>query len=86
MKIRDKTVDLKEIKGFYGRLMVLSRSNRDIDQKQPIGHTKGTVRAKRSKPCTNKSRLIHLLEKLGAELDDAQQQLQDANGLQGDPH
>ena len=38
VKIRDKTVDLKETKDLYGRLMVLARSNRDIDQKQAIGN------------------------------------------------
>jgi len=35
-KIRDKIVDLKETKVLYGRLMVLARSNRDIDQKQAV--------------------------------------------------
>jgi len=37
VKVRDKTVDLKETKDLYGYLMVLARSNRDIDQKQAIG-------------------------------------------------
>ena len=37
VKIRDKIVDLKETKDLYGRLMVLARSNRDIDQKQAVG-------------------------------------------------
>ena len=32
VKVRDKTVDLKEPKDLYGRLMVLAHSNRDIDQ------------------------------------------------------
>ena len=36
-KIRDKIVDLKETKDLYGRLMVIARSNRDIDQKQAVG-------------------------------------------------
>jgi len=36
-KIREKIVDLKETKDLYGRLMVLARSNRDIDQKQAVG-------------------------------------------------
>lgn len=31
VKIRDQTVDLKETKNLYGRLVVLTRSNRDID-------------------------------------------------------
>ncbi|CAM1330033.1 Uncharacterised protein at_DN1481, partial [Pycnogonum litorale] len=33
VKVRVKTVDLKETKDLYGRLMVLARSNRDINQK-----------------------------------------------------
>ena len=33
VKLRDKTVDLKETKDLHGRLMVLARSNRDINQK-----------------------------------------------------
>ena len=37
VKVWDKTVDLKETKDLYGRLMVLARSNRDIDQKQAVG-------------------------------------------------
>src|SRR6218665_3672379 len=31
IKLRDKTVDLKETKDLYGRLMVLARSSRDIN-------------------------------------------------------
>jgi len=38
VKIRDKTVDLKETKDLYGRLLVLARSNRQIDQKQAVGN------------------------------------------------
>ena len=37
VKIRDNIVDLKETKDLYGRLMVIARSNRDIDQKQAVG-------------------------------------------------
>ena len=37
VKIRDKIVDQKETKDLYGRLMVLARSNSDIDQKHPVG-------------------------------------------------
>ena len=37
VKIRDKTVDLKETKDLYGRLMIIARSNRDIGQKQGVG-------------------------------------------------
>lgn len=36
-KVRDKTVDLKETKDLYWRLIVLARSNRDVDQKQAVG-------------------------------------------------
>ena len=43
VKIRDKTVDLKETKDIYGRLMVLARSIRDIDQKQAIGYYEFTL-------------------------------------------
>jgi hypothetical protein len=32
------TVDLKETTDLYGRLIVLSRSSRDIDQKSAIGN------------------------------------------------
>lgn len=37
VKVRDNTVDVKETKDLYGHLMVLARSNRDIDQKQAVG-------------------------------------------------
>ena len=37
VKIRDRIVDLKETKDLYRRLMVLARSNRNIDQKQAVG-------------------------------------------------
>jgi len=37
VKVRDKTVNLKEIKDLYWRLMVIARSNKDIDQKQAVG-------------------------------------------------
>jgi len=33
---KDKTVDLKETKDLYGRLMVLARSSRNINQKETI--------------------------------------------------
>ncbi|KAG1693511.1 Inositol 2-dehydrogenase [Nymphon striatum] len=38
VKIRDKSIDLKETKDLYGRLMVLARSSRDVDQKEAIGN------------------------------------------------
>jgi len=43
VKIRDQTVDLRETKDLYGRLMVLTRSNRDIDQKSAIGNYEFTL-------------------------------------------
>ena len=72
--------------------MVLARSNRDIDQKQAIGNYEFTLTPRAlvapngaMLPCTDKAKLIHLLELGAAEPpDDAQQQLQDASGLQGD--
>jgi len=39
LKLRDKTVDVKETKDLYGRLMVLARSSRDINHKRPLGTT-----------------------------------------------
>ena len=38
VKLQDKTVDLKKTKDLYGRLMVLAKSSRDINQKEVIGH------------------------------------------------
>ena len=71
VKIRDQTVDLKETKNLYGRLMVLTRSNRDIDQKNAVGNYEFTLTPRAlfapdgsMLPCTDKSKLIHNLEKL----------------------
>ena len=71
LKLRDKTVDLKETKALYGKLMVLARSSRDINQKKAIGNHEFTLipRALFAPdgtilPCLNKSKLIHLLNKL----------------------
>ena len=67
--------------------MILARSNRDIDQKQAIGKHKFmlTPRALFAPngamlPCTEKSKLIHLLEKLR----EAEPHAANASGLQGD--
>ena len=56
---------------MYGRLMVLAKSSRDINQKEAIGNHKFilTPRALFSPdgtilPCLDKSKLIHLLNKL----------------------
>ena len=64
----------RQTKDLYGRLMVLARSNRDINQKDAIGNYEftltpmalfapdGTVVA-----CQDKSTLIHLLIKLAKD-------------------
>ena len=44
VKIHDKTVDLQETKNLYGRLMVLARSSRDIDQKHCFNNYEFTLR------------------------------------------
>jgi len=36
LKIRDQTIDMKETKNLYGRLMVLTRSNRVIIKMQLV--------------------------------------------------
>ena len=71
VKLRDKTVDLKETKDLYGRLMVLARSSRDINHKEAIGNHKFTLTPRALfapdgtiLPCLDKSKLIHLLSKL----------------------
>ena len=73
IKVLDQTVDLKETKNLYGRLIVLTRSNRDINQKNAIGNYV-TPRAHFAQdgsmlPCTDKSKLIHNLEKLAKTED-----------------
>jgi hypothetical protein len=59
-----------EIKDLYGRLLVLAQSSREIDQKHAIGNFEFTLipRALFTPdgallPCTDKSKLIPLLEK-----------------------
>lgn len=71
VKIRDQTVDLKETKDLYGRLMVLARSHRDVDQKNAIGNHEFTLTPRALfapdgsiLPCTDKAKLIHSLEHL----------------------
>ena len=68
VKLRDKNVDLKETKDLYGRLMVLARSSRDINQKEAIGNYEFTLTPRALfapdgtiLPCLDKSKLIHLL-------------------------
>ena len=71
VKIRDQTVDLKETTNLYGVVMVLTRSNRDIDQKNAVGNYEFALTPRAlfapdgsMLPCTEKSKLIHNLEKL----------------------
>ena len=71
VKIRDQSMDLKETKDLYGWLMVLAKSNRDIDQKSAIGNFEFTLTPRALfapdgsiLPCAEKSKLIHCLEKL----------------------
>ena len=59
---------------LYGRVMVLTRSNRDIDQKDAAGNYESTLtpRALFSPDvsmlqCTDKSNLAHNLEKLNSD-------------------
>ncbi|CAL8331533.1 unnamed protein product [Arctogadus glacialis] len=87
VKLRDKNVDLKETKDLYGRLMVLARSSRDINQKEAIGDYEfsltpralfapdGTIQ-----PCLDKSKLIHLLNKF-ATAETPQEDQQQENGM-----
>ena len=70
IKTRDKNVDLKETKDLYGRLMVLTRSHRDIDQKNTIGMYEFTLTPRSLfaadgslLSCNDKCKLIHALEK-----------------------
>ena len=74
MGIRDKNVDLKETMDLYGRLMVLARSSRDINQKEAIGNHEFTLTPRAFfapdgtiLPCLDKSKLIHFLNKLATE-------------------
>ncbi|KAG1656418.1 hypothetical protein GQR58_023959 [Nymphon striatum] len=71
VKIRDKSIDLKETKDLYGRLMVLARSSRDVDQKEAIGNFEFTLTPRALfapsgflLPCNDKSKFIHALTNL----------------------
>ena len=81
VKVCDQSMDLKETKDLYGRFMVLARSNRDIDLKNAVGKYEFTVTPRALfapdgyiLPCTDKSKLIHCLEKL--RINEAQQNAQ----------
>ncbi|KAG1687441.1 RNA-directed DNA polymerase from mobile element jockey [Nymphon striatum] len=69
--IRDKSIDLKETKDLYDRLMVLARSSRDVDQKEAIGNFEFTLTPRALfapsgslLPCNDKSKFIHALTNL----------------------
>ena len=91
VKIHDQIVDLKDTKNLYGRLIVLTRSNRDIDQKNAVGNYEFTLTPRAlfapdgsMLPCTDKSKLIHSLEKL-ANTDETNEQTETpAANEQGD--
>ena len=64
-------MDLNETKDFYGRLMVFAWSSNDIKQEEAIGNHKFTLTPRALFApddtilrCMNKSKLIHLLNKL----------------------
>ena len=72
IKLRD--MHLKETKDLYGRLMILAKSNRDIDQKGAIGNHEFTLTPRSlfspdgsMLRWKDKSKLIRLLEMLGKE-------------------
>ena len=82
--VRDKTIDMKETKYRYGRLTVLAMPNRDVDQKKAIGNYEFTLTSRALfapdgsvLPCTDKSKLIHLLERLASAKTAQGESLQD---------
>ena len=92
VKLRDKTVDLKETKDLYGRLMVLAWSNRDINQKEAIGNHEFTLTSRALfalhgtiLPCLDKSKLIHLFNEL-ALAETSQEDHQPEDRMDTTPH
>ena len=85
VKLWVKTVDLKETKNVYGRLMVLARSSKGTNQKEATRNHKFTLTPRALfasdvaiLPCLDKSKLIHLLNKLAtAETSQVDQQPED---------
>ena len=80
-------MDLKETNDLYGRLMVLARSSRDINQKEAIGNHEFTLTPRALfapdgtiLPCLDKSKLIHLLNKL-ATAENRQEDQQPEDGI-----
>lgn len=71
VKTRNKSVDLKETKDLYGRLLVISRSERQVDQKEAVANYEFTLTPRalfapngEILPCCDKSKMINLLQKL----------------------
>ena len=71
-KLRDKTVDLKETKDLYGKLMFLAMSSNAINQKEAIGNHEFTLTPRAlyapdgtKLQCMNKSMFIHFLKQVG---------------------
>jgi len=71
VKPKDKTMDLKNTKDLYGRLEVLARSIRDINQKEAIENYEFALTPSALFPpdgtilrCMDKSKLIHHFNKL----------------------
>ena len=71
VKICDQTVDLRQTKNLCSHLLILTRSNRGIDQKNADGNYEFTLTQRAlfapdgsMLPCTDKSKLIHNLVKL----------------------
>lgn len=74
VKVCDKTIDMKKTKDLYDRLMVLARSSWDVDQKEAIGIYEFTLTPRARfvsdgsvLPCTDKPKIIHLLELLKSD-------------------
>ena len=73
--LRNKAIDMKETKDLYGRLMVLSKSSREIDLNHAIGNYEFTLTPRAlfasngtQLPCIDKSKLISLLVKFGEDI------------------
>ena len=82
---------LRRAKDLYARLMVLAKSNREINQKHAISNYEFTLTPRalfapngNLLSCTDKSKLMHLLEKLTSKKSVHQQQLEGACVLQED--
>ena len=78
VKIRDNYMDLRETKDLFGRLIIIAKSNRDVDLKHAIGHHEFTVTPRAFfaasgsvLPCQDKAKLIHFLEKLPTDKENA---------------